>query len=65
MPIREADIQAIEEAANSMAGEGIRVLALAYAEVPPDFEELTDEVLREQLVWVGMAGMTDQFGRRQ
>jgi Ca2+-transporting ATPase len=50
MPIREADIQAIEEAANSMAGEGIRVLALAYAEVSPDFEELTDEVLREQLV---------------
>jgi Ca2+-transporting ATPase len=59
VPIREADIQAIEVAVNSMAGEGMRVLALAYAEVPPDFEELTDEALRERLVWVGMVGMAD------
>ena len=59
VPIEKADVQAVEEAVNLMAKEGMRVLAFAYAEVPLDFEELTDELSREQLVWVGMVGMTD------
>ena len=57
--IHETDIQTIEEAVASMARGGMRVLAFAYAEVSPDFERLTDEILREHLVWVGMVGMTD------
>ena len=59
VPIQTVDVQAIEDAVDSMASEGMRVLAFAYTEVPPNFEELTDEVLKEQLVWVGMVGMTD------
>ena len=63
VPIQKSDVQAIEEAVNSMAKEGMRVLAFAYTEVSLNFEELTDEVLREQLVWVGMVGMTDPARR--
>lgn len=57
--IHKADIQTIEEAVASMAMGGMRVLAFAYTEVASNFEELTDEILKGQLVWVGMVGMTD------
>jgi len=59
VPIQDVDIQTIEEMVSSMAGKGMRVLAFAYAETPPEFEELTDETLRGRLVWVGMMGMSD------
>ncbi|MDY7018528.1 MAG: HAD-IC family P-type ATPase [Chloroflexota bacterium] len=59
VPIQKADVQAIEEVVSSMASEGMRVLSFAYTDMPLDFGELTDKVLGAQLVWVGIAGMTD------
>ena len=59
VPIQKAHVQAIEEAVDGMARQGMRVIAFAYAELPRGFEELSDDMLRKQLIWVGLAGMTD------
>jgi Ca2+-transporting ATPase len=57
-PLGEEDRRAIAAAARDLAGEGLRVLGLAYRllpEVPP----LTPASEEEDLVWVGLAGLLD------
>jgi Ca2+-transporting ATPase len=59
VPIRETDSQAIMAAAASMAQDALRVIALAYVELPYDTNELRDEAIKGNLVFVGLAGMAD------
>lgn len=51
--------QKVGHIAENFAGDGLRVLAMAYKEVPPDTEEITHEVLETDLVFAGLQGMMD------
>jgi Ca2+-transporting ATPase len=59
VPLEEADIQAIQDANHTMAREAMRVIATAYVDLPADLEDLEDEHLRGNLVFVGLSGMAD------
>jgi len=48
------------ETAEHFAQDGMRVLAMAYREVPSDFGELTHDTLGEDLILAGMQGMIDR-----
>jgi len=58
-PLEEADVQAIMQANITMASEAMRVIAIAYVDLPRELEELRDEDIRGSLVFVGLAGMDD------
>jgi Ca2+-transporting ATPase len=47
------------ETAEHFAQDGMRVLAMAYKEVPSDFGELTHDTLGAGLILAGMQGMID------
>ena len=49
----------ISEAVNSMANDAMRVLALAYCELPASKDNLVEEDLAGKLTFVGLAGMID------
>ncbi|HKJ88674.1 MAG TPA: HAD-IC family P-type ATPase, partial [Gammaproteobacteria bacterium] len=49
----------IMEANEAMAGEAMRVMATAYAELTNELEELTENDIKGKLVFVGLAGMAD------
>ena len=59
VPLGEADIQDIMQANMAMAGEAMRVIAVAYVDLPDALEELREEDIRGRLVFVGLAGMAD------
>jgi Ca2+-transporting ATPase len=44
---------------NAFAKEGLRVIALAYKEVPHDKEELLHEDISEGIIYAGLEGMMD------
>jgi len=60
LPLTEKDAEIIMQANASMASQALRVIATAYAEHPPELEDLKDEHIRGNLVFVGLAGMADQ-----
>jgi Ca2+-transporting ATPase len=43
----------------SLAGDALRVLAMAYKKLPPQTKEFDDEELEKNLVFVGIEGMID------
>lgn len=51
--------QKVGHIAENFARDGLRVLAMAYKEVPPETEELTHELLETGLVFAGLQGMMD------
>ena len=59
VPLKEADIQVITQAGEAMAKEALRVIATAYIELPREIEDLEDEDIRGNLVFVGLSGMAD------
>jgi len=59
VPLGIADIQAIEQARISMAQEAMRVIATAYVDLPPEFQELKEEEFKGKLVFVGLSGIMD------
>jgi len=59
VPLAEADVQAIMEATDSLAKQALRVIATAYVEFPSELEDLKDEDIRGNLVFVGLVGMAD------
>lgn len=58
-PLTEDHARALKDANHAMASEAIRVIAMAYMELPADTVELDDVDLAGNLVFVGMAGMDD------
>ncbi len=59
VPLIEADIESILQAGDAMAGEAMRVIATACVNLPGDLEDLEEEHLRGNLVFVGLSGMAD------
>ncbi len=59
VPITEKDVDTIMQANDAMAKQALRVIATAYAELPSELEDLKDEHIRGNLVFVGLAGMAD------
>lgn len=44
---------------DKMASEGLRVLGMAYRELPEDLESYTEETVENDLIFVGLQGMID------
>ena len=59
VPLKESDTQAILQANDAMAQKAMRVIATACVNLPGDLEDLEDEHLRGNLVFVGLSGMAD------
>ena len=59
VPLQAADFHKIITAANDMAGEALRVIALAYTELPAETEKINDKILQSDWVFTGLAGMED------
>jgi len=59
VPLEQTDAQAIMQANTAMASEAMRVIATAYVDLPSELEDLKDEDIRGNLVFVGLAGMAD------
>ncbi len=59
VPLGEADAHDITQASTSMAQDAMRVIAVAYANLPGELAELKEEDIRGNLVFVGLAGMID------
>jgi len=57
-PLTSSDVERTEEAIQHMASDALRVLALAYREVP-EGTEITSEEIERDLVFVGVVGMID------
>jgi Ca2+-transporting ATPase len=57
--IESLDGGAIRRAADEMAAEGLRILAFARGELPPDAERLDHEDVATGLVLLGLQGMID------
>ncbi|AGK52356.1 cation-translocating P-type ATPase [Bacillus sp. 1NLA3E] len=49
----------VQEKANAMSEEALRVLAIAYKEIPPQVGEFTQDQLECDLVLLGLTGMID------
>jgi Ca2+-transporting ATPase len=59
VPLLDTDAQHIQESSAAMAGEAMRVLAIAYAEITSDTVDLKESDLRDNLIFVGLVGMED------
>ncbi len=59
VPLDESDIQVIMQANDAMAREAMRVIATAYVDLPADLEDLEEEHIKGNLVFVGLSGMAD------
>lgn len=57
--LTEEEVRYQAKAIEDMAKEAMRVLAFAYAELPPEHLELKDEDIKSNLVFVGLVGMAD------
>ncbi len=59
VPLKKAEIESIIQAGDAMAGEAMRVIATAYVDLPADLEDLEEDHLMGNLVFVGLSGMAD------
>jgi len=57
--LEEVDTQAVMEANTRMAKDAMRVIAMAYTDHSTELGELVEEDIRDRLIFVGLAGMTD------
>jgi P-type Ca2+ transporter type 2C len=57
--IEPPDIQAVTEAATTMARKALRVIALAYLEAPASQSKIDEKELQNSLVFAGLAAMAD------
>jgi Ca2+-transporting ATPase len=57
--LEEVDIQDVMEANTRMAKDAMRVIAMAYTDHSTELGELVEEDIRDRLIFVGLAGMTD------
>jgi P-type Ca2+ transporter type 2C len=57
--LTEDEVHYQANAIENMAKEAMRVLALGYAELPPEHLEIKEEDIKGNLVFVGLVGMAD------
>nr|AQQ74900.1 hypothetical protein [uncultured bacterium] len=55
----ELDRSSVQQSSVQLASRGLRVLALAYKEVPPGTEDLSHDMIRNGLIFLGIQGMLD------
>ncbi|MFC1961595.1 cation-translocating P-type ATPase [Chloroflexota bacterium] len=58
-PIEEADVQQVMDASTAMAQDAMRVMAMGYIELQCEPEDLEDEDMKGNVIFVGLAGMAD------
>ncbi|MBN2239633.1 MAG: HAD-IC family P-type ATPase [Dehalococcoidales bacterium] len=58
-PLSDEDKQQISEAAEAMAKEALRVIAVAYRDFDATPDKLSDDDIQHDLVFIGLAGMAD------
>ncbi|MFQ6052662.1 MAG: cation-translocating P-type ATPase [Candidatus Bathyarchaeia archaeon] len=58
-PLTDSDREQAVEAMRGMAKDALRVLAMAYKDLPPDREEFEMEEVESGLTFVGLVGMID------
>lgn len=59
VPLTAERRRAVLEAVDTMAREAMRVIAVAYVDLPAEVEELHEDSLKGKLVLAGLAGMAD------
>ncbi len=59
VPITESDRVEISEAASNMGTDALRVIAIACRSFPDEPDKLTDEDVQDNLIFIGLAGMSD------
>ncbi|MFC1917186.1 cation-translocating P-type ATPase [Chloroflexota bacterium] len=59
LPLEDADVAQIMEASTDMAKEAMRVIAMGYIELERAPEDLEDEDMKGNVVFVGLVGMAD------
>ena len=59
IPLTSEEKQTILEVNEQMALHALRVLGLAYRDLPNDLNEYTPEIVEKELVFVGLQGMID------
>jgi P-type Ca2+ transporter type 2C len=59
VPLQPADSKILTAAATEMAQEALRVIAMAYVELPAGIDKLDEKTIHDGLILVGMAGMAD------
>jgi Ca2+-transporting ATPase len=59
MPLTEEDCLELEMENERLAGKGLRVLAVAYAQVPDGADFMEDPEAVGSLTWLGLVGMGD------
>lgn len=59
LPLKDTETDDLVQINTSMAQDAMRVIALAYVDLPGDLPELTEENIKGSLVFVGLAGMID------
>jgi Ca2+-transporting ATPase len=57
--LRNLNQQAIEKEADEMAGEGLRLLAFVYTEVPKNLNRINHKDIQTDLIFLGLQGMID------
>ncbi len=59
VPITESDRTKISEAAIDMGKNALRVIAVAYRDLPQKSDKLTDKDIQDDLTFIGLSGMAD------
>ncbi len=57
--VTNLDVDKIKSVANEMSAEALRVLAIAYKEIPTFDHSMTSEDLEKDLIFLGLTGMID------
>jgi Ca2+-transporting ATPase len=57
--LQPSDSQKIMSAANMMSNKALRVIALAYTELPSGISHINEDVFQSGLIFTGLAGMED------
>lgn len=58
-PFSEEDKEKIVEIHDELAGQGLRILAMAYRDLPNDFTDYTPETVEKDMIFLGMVAMQD------
>ncbi len=59
VPLPQEKKDSINRATEAMAMRGLRTLALAYRPLPDDVEDMSEEVIEKDLIFLGHVGMID------
>ena len=59
LPFREKEKQKVIKKHDELAASGLRILAMAYRDLPKDFKDFSPETVEKNMVFLGMMAMQD------